>query len=172
VSWADFDLDADLDLALVNGGVPVLDLTEDAQSVQLFLQAGGRYAGVELPGLRPLLARGSAAADYDNDGDVDLAVNSVGGRLTLLENTGTTGNWLEVGGLEPGTEVTAVLPDGRELRRVVLAGSSFLSSEDPRLHFGLGSARRVRELVVRRPDGSVERLRDVTANRRLTLEPH
>ena len=118
-----------------------------------------------------LLARGSAAADFDNDGDVDLAVSSVGGRLALLENTGTTGSWLEVGGLEPGSEVTVVLLDGRELRRTLLAGSSFLSSEDPRVHFGLGSALRVRELVVRRPDGPVERLRDVAANRRLTLEP-
>jgi len=171
VSWADFDLDADLDLVLVNGGVPVVDLAADAQPVQLFLGAGGQLAAAALPGLRPLLARGSAAADFDNDGDVDLAVNSVGGRLVLLENAGTTGNWLEVGGLSPGSEVTAVLPDGRELRRTVLAGSSFLSSEDPRVHVGLGSARRVRELVVRRPDGSVERLRDVAANRRLNLEP-
>jgi hypothetical protein len=171
VSWADFDLDADLDLALVNGAVPVVDLTADAEPVQLFLHEGGQLAAAELGGVRPLLARGSAAADFDNDGDVDLAVSSVGGRLALLENTGTTGSWLEVGGLEPGSEVTAVLLDGRELRRTVLAGSSFLSSEDPRVHFGLGSALRVRELVVRRPDGSVERLRDVAANRRLTLEP-
>jgi hypothetical protein len=171
VSWADVDLDGDLDLALANGGVPVVDLGDDAEPVQLFLQAGGRYDSAELPGLRPLLARGSAAADYDNDGDVDLAVNSVGGSLALLENTGTTGRWLEVGGLAPGSEVTAVLPDGRELRRTVLAGSSFLSSEDPRAHFGLGSATRVRELVVRRPDGSVERLQDLAADRRVTLEP-
>ena len=170
VTWADFDLDADLDLALVNGGIPVVDLAADAEAVQLLRQAGGRYTAAELPGLRPLLARGSAAADYDNDGDVDLAVNSAGGALTLFENTGTVGGWLEVGGLEPGTELTAVLPDGRALRRSVLAGGSFLSSEDPRVHFGLGTARRVRELVVRRPHGSVERFRDVAANRRLTLE--
>jgi hypothetical protein len=169
VTWADFDLDTDLDLALVNGGIPVLDLARDRERVQLFRRDGGRYAPVPLRGLPPLLARGSAAADFDDDGDLDLAVNSAGGRLLLLENRGTTGNWLQVGGLEPGTEVTALLPGGRELRRVVLAGSSFLSSEDPRVHFGLGSARRVAELVVRRPGGKVERLRDVPANRRLTL---
>jgi hypothetical protein len=64
-----------------------------------------------------------------------------------------------------------VLPDGRELRRALLAGSSFLSSEDPRVHLGLGSARRVRELVVRRPDGAVDRLRDLPANGRLKLGP-
>jgi hypothetical protein len=169
VTWADFDLDADLDLALVNGGIPVLDLAEDAQPAQLFLQDGGRYAAKALEGLPPLLARGSAAADYDDDGDLDLAVNSAAGALVLLENRGTTGSWLEVGGLDPGTEVTAVLPDGRELRRVVLAGSSFLSSEDPRVHFGLGDASRVRELVIRRLDGTTERLRDLPVDRRLTL---
>ena len=101
VSWSDVDLDGDLDLAVVNGGIPVADLADDAEPVQLFLQTGGRLAAAELPGLRPLLARGAAAADYDNDGDVDLAVNSVGGDLALLENTGTTGTWLEVGGSSP-----------------------------------------------------------------------
>lgn len=170
LTWADFDLDSDLDLSIVNGGIPLLDLAKDAQPPQLFLQDGGRYAPAALP-LPALNARGAAAADYDDDGDLDLAVNSVGGRLLLLENGGTTGNWLEVGGLEPGTEVTAVLPDGRELRRVVLAGSSYLSSEDPRVHFGLGEADRVRTLVIRRPGGAVDRVVDVAANRRLTFDP-
>jgi hypothetical protein len=169
VTWADFDLDADLDLAVVNGGIPVLDLAGDRERVQLYRREGGRYTPVPLPGVPPLLARGSAAADFDDDGDLDLAVSSAGGRLVLLENRGTSGNWLQVGGLEPGAEVTAVLPGGRALRRVVLAGSSFLSSEDPRVHFGLGPASRVEKLVVRHTGGHVERLRDVPANRRLTL---
>jgi hypothetical protein len=173
VSWADLDLDADLDLALVNGDVPVTDLDADAQRVQLFRQGHGRYEPLPLPGLRPLLARGSAAADYDNDGDVDLAVNSVGGRLVLLENAGTTGNWLEVdlGGDACGAQVTVVLPDGTELLRQLSAGSSYLSSEDPRAHFGLGGAESVRSLVVRWPGGETTRLTDVDANRRVMLEP-
>jgi hypothetical protein len=173
VSWADFDLDADLDLTLVNGAVPVTDLAVDAQRVQLFRQDGGRYEVLPLPGLRPLVGRGSAAADYDNDGDVDLAVNSVGGRLVLLENAGTTGNWLEVdlGGDACGAEVTAVLPDGRELLRQLSAGGSYLSSEDPRAHFGLGDAERVRSLVVRWPGGETTRLGGFEANRRVVLKP-
>ena len=44
----------------------------------------------------PLNARGLAAADFDNDGDVDVAVNTVGSPLVLLENQGVDGNWLEV----------------------------------------------------------------------------
>jgi hypothetical protein len=177
VSWADLDLDTDLDLVLVNGYVPVRSLRADAQLVQAFGNLGsGRFADVSgAAGLRavgPLLARGSAAADYDNDGDLDLVVNSIGGRLALLENTGAGGNWLEVRleDFAPGAEVTAVLPDGRELRREVRAGSSYLSSEDPRCHFGLGTAREVRELVVRWSDGAERRLTDVEAGQVLVVE--
>jgi hypothetical protein len=177
VTWADLDLDADLDLLLANGDVPVTDPAEDAEPLQAFRNLGGgrfeplRGAGLERVGR--LLARGSAAADYDDDGDVDVAVLSVGGDLVLLENTGTAGTWLEVelAAFAPGAEITVVLPDGRSLRREVLAGSSYLSSEDPRAHFGLGSARSVPEVVVRWPGGGETRVRDVEANRRVVLEP-
>ena len=49
--------------------------------------------------------------------------------------------------------MTATLGDGRKLVREVQAGSSYLSSEDPRVHFGLGNRKRVRELRVLFPDG-------------------
>jgi hypothetical protein len=58
-----------------------------------------------------------------------------------------------------------VLPDGRTLVRHVQAGGSYLSSEDPRLLFGLGDAARVRALVIRYPDGTETRLDDVAVNR-------
>jgi hypothetical protein len=58
-----------------------------------------------------------------------------------------------------------VLPGGRRLVRQVLAGGSYLSSEDPRLLFGLGDAARVRALLIRYPDGSRTRLEDVTTDR-------
>jgi hypothetical protein len=177
VTWADLDLDTDLDLVLVNGHVPVTDLAADAEPVQAFENVGGgRFAevgrSVGLGEIGRLLARGSAAADYDNDGDLDLAVGTIGGALALLENTGMGGNWLEVAleGFHPGATVTAVLPDGRELVRDVVAGSSYLSSEDPRSHFGLGEARRVRELVVRWPGGGETRLAGVSANQLVTVE--
>jgi hypothetical protein len=99
--------------------------------------------------------RGLAAADFDNDGDLDIAVNSIGGKLVLLRNDTPKRHWLEIrlGTFAPGAVVTATLSDGRKLVREVQAGSSYLSSEDPRVHFGLGSAKRVRELRVRFPDG-------------------
>ncbi len=61
--------------------------------------------------------------------------------------------------------MTVVLADGRRLVREARAGSSYLSSEDPRLHFGLGEETRVREVVVRYPGGAVTRLTDVEADR-------
>jgi hypothetical protein len=60
--------------------------------------------------------------------------------------------------------VTAVLPGGRRLERTLLAGSSYLSSEDPRALFGLGDATSVSELVVRYPGGRTTRLADVGAD--------
>ena len=60
--------------------------------------------------------------------------------------------------------MTVVLDDGRRLVREARAGGSYLSSEDPRLHFGLGDATRVREVVVRYPGGAVTRVADVAAD--------
>jgi hypothetical protein len=171
-SWIDLDLDGDLDLVVANGAIPVLDLARDAQRVQVLANLGGERFGeagraVGTSRLPRINGRGLAAADYDNDGDVDVAVNSIGGRLLLLENRGARGHWLEVRlpRFAPGTVVTAVLADGRRLVREVLAGSSYLSSEDPRVHFGLGEASRVRELRVKFPDGKVERRRDLAVDR-------
>jgi hypothetical protein len=177
-TWADFDLDTDLDLLLANGHVPVKNLAGDAERVQIFenLDDGrfaevGRAAGLGKVGR--LLARGSATADYDNDGDLDVAIATIGGRLALLENSGTRGNWLEVAldGFHPGAVVTAVLPGGRALVRDALAGSSYLSSEDPRLHFGLGTATTVRRLHIRWPGGEETTLEDVAANQLVVVEP-
>jgi ASPIC and UnbV/FG-GAP-like repeat len=176
VSWVDLDLDGALDLVLANGAIPVKDLADDAQPLQVLWNRAGRfvYANTDAASQERLRlnGRGLAAADYDNDGDLDIAVNTIGGQLTLLENTNPRGHWLEVAldGFHPGATVTAVLPGGRKLVRDVHAGSSYLSSEDPRLHFGLGKATGVTRLVVRYPDGKVKTLRGVAANQVLHIE--
>ncbi len=182
VSWVDLDLDTNLDLVLANGAIPVESLAKDAERIQVLenLTGEGRRgefadagAAVGVDAIRPSNGRGLAAADYDNDGDLDVAVNSIGGRLILLRNDGAAGHWLEVklGRFAPGTVVTAVLPGGRRLVREVRAGSSYLSSEDPRVHFGLGAATRVAELIVRYPGGRETRLADVAGDRLLTVTP-
>jgi hypothetical protein len=177
VSWADLDLDTDLDLVVANGAIPVTDLAGDAQPFQVFSQGdGARFSDVGpdagLGAVGPLLARGSAVADYDNDGDLDVAVTTVGGALKLLQNQATTGNWLEVdlGGVVPGAVVSVTLPDGRTLTREVHAGSSYLSSEDPRAHVGLGDAGEARKVTVTWPGGDETRVDGVAANQRLVVE--
>jgi hypothetical protein len=179
-SWADLDLDTDLDLVVVNGDIPVEDLAADAEPVQAFVNRTaegepGRFAEMSaelgLGDAGPLLARGSAAADYDNDGDLDIAVATVGGPLALLENEGRTGRWLEVqlDEFAPGATIAVTLAGGRVLTRAVCAGASYLSSEDPRAHFGLGDADRVDELTVRWPGGHETVLRDLAVNQLVTV---
>ena len=166
-TWVDLDLDGSLELALANGAIPVRNLAKDAERLQVVTTSGARVRPLTFGGVASRNGRGLAAADYDNDGDLDLAVGSIGGRLQLLENDGATGHWLEVAlpRFSPGARVTVVLDDGRRLVREARAGGSYLSSEDPRLHFGLGDATHVREVVVRYPGGAVTRLADVAADR-------
>jgi ASPIC/UnbV protein/VCBS repeat protein len=177
-SWIDLANDGRLDLVLANGDIPVLNLKKDAGRVQVLENmGGGRFADAsKAVGLAPgpvVNGRGLAAADYDNDGRVDIAINSVGGKLILLHNTGAKGHWLEVSPsrFAPGALVTVVLPGGRRLSREIQAGSSYLSSEDPRAHFGLGRATRLAAVVVRWPGGTVTRLRGVPADQILTVKP-
>jgi hypothetical protein len=173
-SWADLDLDGDLELLVANGAIPVVDLAKGAQRVQVLesLGSAAKFArvapSVGLGGLPKVNGRGLAAADFDNDGDVDAAVNSIGGELMLLRNDGRErGHWLTIRlrSFAPGAVVTVVRESGRRLVRQVLTGSSYLSSEDPRVHFGLGKATRVEQLTVRFPNGMTARLRNVAVDR-------
>jgi len=133
--------------------------------------AGGAFSDAGVARDLRTNGRGVAAADYDNDGRVDIAVNSIGGRLILLHNTSPSGHWLEVQvePFSPGAVVSAVDSSGRRQARVVTAGSSYLSSEDPRVHFGLGSATKVLELLVRWPGGSVSGRSNVPADRIVSI---
>ena len=173
-SWVDLANRGKLDLVLAAGQIPVTSLKGDAEPVRVLAGLQGSRAperfGSAVAALGSgltLNGRGLAAADADNDGRMDIAINTIGGKLVLLRSNGPVGHWLDVklDTFAPGATVTAVLPSGQKLVREVQAGSSYLSSEDPRVHFGLGSATTVRSLVVRFPDGGVTRLSDVAANR-------
>lgn len=189
-AWIDFDHDTDEDLFVANGHVPLMDLEGDAQQLQLFGNTAAENqmsqfvdwtTDVALESLGPLHARGSAVADFDQDGDCDIAVNVIGGKAVLLRNMLISEvdqgsrhrgvNWLQVGFDEfaPGVIVTVKLPDGRQLRRERRVGSSYLASEDPRLHFGLGEFELIPELVVRWPDGQEQVSEGVRANQRLLI---
>jgi hypothetical protein len=173
-SWVDLALDGSPELAIANGGIPVTNLAHDAGRLQILddvaRTGAARFANVgdlgRAGGARRVNGRGLAAADYDNNGTMDIAVGSVGGRLILLRSSGERGHWLEVSfpTFAPGALVTAELPDGRTLVREAHAGSSYLSSEDPRVHLGLGGATSIRRLTIRFPDGAETRLSDVAVD--------
>ncbi len=175
-SWADVDLDGDLDLITAAGAIPVRDVEADRELPTLLENTGTGFvdatATVGLDDVGPRLGRGLAAADFDNDGDVDVAMGTIGGQLTLLRNSGAGGTWLEVGtsAPTPGLVVTVELDDGTELRREVLVGSSYLSSEDPRILLGLGGAERAKLVTVEWPDGTVTTYDDVEADQLLIVD--
>ena len=163
-AWADLDLDGDLDLILAHGAIPVTDLAADQQPLQFFQQVSSETASRRFQemtasvkgGGGSYLARGLAAADYDNDGDIDVAVGTIGGDLALLRNESAGGGWLIVAAdpATPGTAISVMSADGEIQHRELVAGSSYLSSEDPRAHFGLGFSDQPVTVEVIWPDGT------------------
>ena len=103
-------------------------------------------------------------------------IHGIDDNPTLLRNDSKNGHWLMVlahgaGGNRDAVGARLVLRVGdRKHLRVVSAGSGFLSSNDPREHFGLGAATKAEELEVTWPDGRVERFPDLAADRLYTLE--
>lgn len=183
-AWADVDNDGDLDLFVANGHVA--DTIEQADSSQTYYQpnqmfrndGGVRFADVSSR-LGPDFAtvnvgRGTAVADYDNDGDLDLLITTVASAPRLLRNDGgNQRHWLLlelVGARHPdalGARVT-VTAEGRRQVRERQSGGSYLSSHDPRLHFGLETATRA-DVDIRWADGARQQLRDVPADQILRV---
>lgn len=176
-TWADFDHDTDEDLLVVHGHVPIRNFAEDSQLVRFY---GNRLAegmpnqwrdwttavGLGLDGLGTLMARGSAVADFDNDGDLDVAVNTIAGEAVLLVNSAENDNWLQIA-LPISTTyaaATITLPDGSQQRRELHIGSSYLASEDPRLHFGLGDFSQIDRVEIVLGNGEITTFEAVAAN--------
>jgi hypothetical protein len=174
----DFDNDTDNDMLIVNGHVPIMDIEDDSELVRLYGNLGaegtpGRFedwtgrTGLESVG--PLMSRGSAVADFDNDGDLDIAINTIAGEAVLLRNDNPSGHWLMVDvGFAPGTLVT-ITADGKTQVREQHIGSSYLASEDHRLHFGLGESTTVSRIEVRWPDGTTTTMRNTGADQLVTV---
>lgn len=190
VSWgaafADLDLDGREDLVVANGDLDAGPRRTGhsgrlEQRARVFRNAGsGRFdettaiAG-DAFALRQV-GRGLVAGDLDNDGDLDLVLVNSGGPPRLLRNDGPArGAYalvsLEGSGLNRdaiGARVT-IEAGGHLLTRERRSATSYLSAPDPRLHFGLGPARRIDRLEVRWPDGSRTTGRDLPVNRKWTV---
>ncbi len=185
LGFADFDHDGDLDLFVANGHVireePVADPADPyAQENLLFEQRAPLSFAEVTPrgGVRPRLincSRGAAFGDLDNDGDVDVLVVNRGARAHLLRNRiGARGHWVQFQVLDHrGSEALGarlrLRARGREQWRWVATASSYCSSNDPRVHFGLGPASVVDEVAVRWPDGALETWGSLPADRIHTL---
>lgn len=183
----DHDNDGDLDLLVANGHVyPQIDRagtgTTYAQPNQLFDNTGGGRFKLLLPQPGDSLgsnrvSRGSSIGDYDNDGDLDIFVANLNDRPSLLRNNvGNRQDWLGIrlvgrannrDGI--GTRVRLVAGGSAQIRDAI-RGGSFLSSQDPRLHFGLGAVQWVDSLEVRWPGGAVQRFTELGANRYLVVK--
>ena len=186
----DFDNDGRIDLYEANGMVGTEALTKglDFDEPNVLYRGGesGRFEEVAPQGgVRPALvhtSRGVAVGDVDDDGGLDLlVVNRDGPAYLLMNQVAARGNWIrfrivldEVPRYAYGALVTAWVGDQRVHGRVAPDGS-YLTSSDPRVHFGLGEATAVRDVTVRWPvlrsDGTaaVEKFGDFQAGRTYKL---
>jgi hypothetical protein len=182
----DFDNDGDLDLHATNGHVidnvklyrPALT---HAQKDLLYENEGGRFRDVSAqsgPALQqPRVGRGLAVADFDNDGNLDVAISSVGQPPVLLQNTGVQKrNWIMLraqgsrsNGFGLGATVRLQTVDGVQIREINNV-ASYLSSSDVRLHFGLGEAKAVQQIDITWPSGTKQTLKELAVNQVLVVK--
>jgi hypothetical protein len=186
VAFLDFDNNATLDLAIVNGHV--IDNTAifragstHAQRKLLFRNLNGRrlqeIGSAAGPGFaRTGVGRTLVAGDVDNDGDVDLLVTNNGRAPELLRNGTSGGNAVVLrlvgaaGNRDALGARVRVTAGGRTQVREVKSGSSYLGQNDLRVHVGLGSAVAVDRVDIRWPGGRLERLDKTPAGRILTVQ--
>ncbi len=177
----DADNDGHLDIFVANGHIfPNVERATDVisykQPNQLFRNQGdGTFAEVQLEE-QYAVSRGILFGDYDNDGDTDLLITQLNGTVTLLQNeSATSNNWLRLKLIGTrsnrdgiGTRVTLTLGDESQTREVH-AGSSYLSSNDPRLLFGLGEQTVVDRLRIHWQSGVAQILEDIEINQELVV---
>lgn len=187
VESLDFDRDTWPDVFVVNGHIhPEIEGTVPnnpyRQRRLLYRNMEGRrLESLDPPAGSPILdahtSRGVAVGDYDNDGDVDVFINNMNERPSLLRNDSQpAGGFLSlrlVGTQSNRSAIGArvrVEAGSRIMVQEVRSGSSFLSSGDLRLHFGLGDSPGPQRIVVDWPrPGSRDILGDVGANQFLEI---
>ena len=188
--FLDYDNDGWLDLLVVNGHVyPAVDRTDwntsYAQRALLFRNlAGKRFeetGAAAGPGLTtPRTARGSAIADIDNDGGLDIVINNIDSAPALARNEGAgRGHWvaIQLRG-DPSAKcprdaigsVVFVTAGGRRVRREVASGRGQMSQSDLRVHIGLGSAAEITALEVRWANGPTVKYPPPRIDTRVTID--
>jgi hypothetical protein len=191
-AFIDYDNDTRLDIVAVNGHVyPQMDQAKLGASAGYrqrkllfrnlgdgtFEEIGARYGTAFT---EPRVSRGLAVGDLDDDGRLDVVVNDLDGSPQVLRNElPGAGHWLRVKLTGQGRNTDAIgavvtLKAGPVTqRRLVQSGTSYLSQDDTRRHFGLGAATEAEWVEVRWPDGTTTRRANVKADQTITIEqPH
>ncbi|HEY2038245.1 MAG TPA: CRTAC1 family protein [Edaphobacter sp.] len=186
-AFLDFDNDGWKDLLMANSHVyPIVDRmpwgTSYAERPLLFRNLEGKkfepVPAVEGSGLARVVAgHGLAVGDLFNDGKLDAVINVIDGHPLLLRNVSPDKHaWIDLklvgGSKSPRDAVGATVyltAGGKKQRGDVIAGASYASTHDPRVHFGLGDASAVESIEVHWPSGSVEKFTASKLNQVLTL---
>jgi enediyne biosynthesis protein E4 len=185
----DYDLDGWPDIFAANGHVAddisvIQPTIHYAEPLLLFRNRGnGKFedmsqkVGSALQ--QPIVARGAAYGDFDNDGDLDVIVSSNNGPAKLLRNeNGNQNDMLRVKVIGArsnrdgiGAKVAVVLSNGTRLSQMVKGGSSYLSQSELPLTFGLGKPgmNRITSLQIVWPSGKKESFNDIRSDQMLTL---
>jgi hypothetical protein len=191
IFFFDYDLDGRLDICTANG-----HLEEDIAKVQrsqryqqppqLFWNAGdkGETEFVKVPVdvvgkdfTRPMVGRGSAYADIDGDGDLDMVLTASGGPARLLRNDQQLGHhWVRLLLKSQGRNVFAhgaqveLHVGGLVQHRIVQPTRGYLSQSELPLTFGLGKTDKIEKVLILWPDGSRQELKGLEVDKQHTIE--
>ena len=170
--FADFANDGTRALWLANGHV-YPRASHYLEPVSIFKNEHGQFKpAYRFPEIPDNSYRGGASADFDNDGLMDLLILPIAGNPVLLHNaTGATGSWigLDLQGTVSNRDAIGASVQvgfcGKEAFDTVRNGGSYLSRNDPRLHFGLGNCDKIDYVKVRWPRGTTQVVKGVALNR-------
>jgi hypothetical protein len=185
----DYDLDGRLDLFATNGHISEIFPTRRdgvrltyAQRPHLFHNLGKGLFEEAITAVGPDLARevvgrGTAYADIDNDGDLDIFVTESHGPARLYRNDGANANHavrFKLGGVKSnrdaiGARIEIVRTDGSKAWSLVKSGSSYLSQSELPVTFGLGAATQFRSATVTWPGGRTESIPGGAADREIVV---